>query len=109
MCSSIASDEEFTLFSVVIFRRVHDEFIQKCRENKCINTIPHPSIFRLTRYYRYMVRDFQFSEDQLEKEREMLQMAEYLARRGSHYGDFPIFCGAPPTAYWLSFDWVNCL
>jgi hypothetical protein len=30
----IASDDEFTLFGVVVFRRVHDEFQQKCRENK---------------------------------------------------------------------------
>ena len=31
---TIASDEEYTLFGVVVFRRVHDEFVQKCRENK---------------------------------------------------------------------------
>jgi V-type H+-transporting ATPase subunit C len=30
----IAQDEEYTLFAVVIFRRVHDDFVQKCRENK---------------------------------------------------------------------------
>ena len=30
----IASDDEYTLFSVVVFKRVHDEFIQKCRVNK---------------------------------------------------------------------------
>lgn len=34
---SVASDDEYTLFSIVIFRRVHDEFAQQCRENKCVN------------------------------------------------------------------------
>ncbi|VDB84504.1 unnamed protein product [Peniophora sp. CBMAI 1063] len=56
--NAIASDDEFTLYSVVIFRRVHDDFVQKCRENK------------------YMVRDFTFSEDQMEREREELQLAD---------------------------------
>jgi len=56
--NAITSDDEFILYTVVIFRRVHDDFIQKCRENK------------------YMVRDFQFSEDRLDKEREQLQMAD---------------------------------
>ncbi|KAI0034910.1 hypothetical protein K488DRAFT_83517 [Vararia minispora EC-137] len=56
--NAIISDDEYTLYSVVIFRRVHDDFIQKCRENK------------------YMVRDFTFSEDQLRKEKEELQMAD---------------------------------
>ena len=32
----IASDDEYTLFSVVIFRRIHDEFVQRCRENKSV-------------------------------------------------------------------------
>lgn len=30
----IKSDDEFSLFGVVIFKRVHDEFIQKCRDHK---------------------------------------------------------------------------
>lgn len=30
----VASDDEYTLNAVVIFRRVRDEFVQKCRENK---------------------------------------------------------------------------
>jgi hypothetical protein len=33
--SSLASDEDYTLFTVVIFRKVYDAFVQKCRENKC--------------------------------------------------------------------------
>ena len=31
----VAADDEFTLFSVTIFRKVKDEFAQKCREEKC--------------------------------------------------------------------------
>ncbi|KAI9460255.1 hypothetical protein BJY52DRAFT_290218 [Lactarius psammicola] len=54
----IASDDDYTLFSVVIFRKVYDTFSQKCRENK------------------YILRDFQFSADQIEKEREELQTAD---------------------------------
>lgn len=56
--SSVSSDDEYTLFSVVIFRRVHDEFVQKCRENK------------------YLVREFHFSEESLLKEREDLVTAD---------------------------------
>jgi len=55
---SLASDEDYTLFAVVIFRKVYDSFAQKCRENK------------------YIVRDFQYSSDQIEKEREELQTAD---------------------------------
>jgi V-type H+-transporting ATPase subunit C len=55
---SIASDDEYTLFSVVVFRRVHDLFVQQCRENK------------------FIVRDFVYSEDQLNKQREELETAD---------------------------------
>ncbi|KAM0749450.1 ATPase, V1 complex, subunit C [Meredithblackwellia eburnea MCA 4105] len=34
--TKLASDDEFILYSVAIFRRVLDEFSQKCRENKFI-------------------------------------------------------------------------
>ncbi|KAG2160086.1 ATPase V1 complex subunit C [Suillus bovinus] len=54
----IASDSEYTLFGVVIFKRVHDEFIQKCRENK------------------FIVRDFIYSEEQIAKEGEDLDVAD---------------------------------
>ncbi|CAL1696511.1 unnamed protein product [Somion occarium] len=54
----IASDHDYTLFGVVIFKRVHDEFVQKCRENK------------------YIVRDFTYSEEALEKQREELANAD---------------------------------
>ncbi len=32
----ITSDDEYSLFGVVVFRRVKDEFTQKCRENKWV-------------------------------------------------------------------------
>lgn len=54
----IAADAEYSLFGVVIFRKVHDEFVQKCRENK------------------FMVRDFVYSEDALQKQREELETAD---------------------------------
>ncbi|KIJ68743.1 hypothetical protein HYDPIDRAFT_179785 [Hydnomerulius pinastri MD-312] len=56
--SPVTSDDEYTLFSVVIFKRVHDEFVQKCRENK------------------FIVRDFVYSEEQIDKQREELEMAD---------------------------------
>ncbi|KAF8480952.1 hypothetical protein DFH94DRAFT_436267 [Russula ochroleuca] len=55
--TSLASDEDYTLFTVVIFRKVYDAFVQKCRENK------------------YIVRDFHYSADQIEKEQEEMQIA----------------------------------
>ncbi|EKM83402.1 hypothetical protein AGABI1DRAFT_81175 [Agaricus bisporus var. burnettii JB137-S8] len=48
----IKSDDEFSLFGVVIFKRVHDEFIQKCRDHK------------------FIVRDFVYSEEEIEKQKE---------------------------------------
>ncbi|KAF5382977.1 hypothetical protein D9757_006313 [Collybiopsis confluens] len=59
---SIASDDEYTLFGVVIFRRVHDEFIQQCRENKFIN------------------RDFVYSDTDINKQRQELDMADVTER-----------------------------
>ncbi|KAK7694419.1 hypothetical protein QCA50_001605 [Cerrena zonata] len=54
----VASDDDYALFSVVVFRRVHDEFVQKCRENK------------------YIVRDFTYSEELLDQQREELATAD---------------------------------
>jgi len=54
----IAADDEFTLFSVVIFKRVHDEFSQKCRENK------------------FIIRDFTYSEDLVQQQLAELQKAD---------------------------------
>ncbi|KIP11477.1 hypothetical protein PHLGIDRAFT_83577 [Phlebiopsis gigantea 11061_1 CR5-6] len=54
----IAADDDYTLFGVVIFKRVHDEFLQKCRENK------------------FIVRDFVFSENLMAKQKEELTAAD---------------------------------
>ncbi|KAG1908441.1 ATPase V1 complex subunit C [Suillus fuscotomentosus] len=56
--SLIASDSEYTLFGVVVFKRVHDQFVQKCRENK------------------FIVREFVYSEEQIAKEGEDLEVAD---------------------------------
>ncbi|OAX39006.1 ATPase, V1 complex, subunit C [Rhizopogon vinicolor AM-OR11-026] len=56
--SHIVSDSEYSLFGVVIFRRIHDEFVQKCRENK------------------FIVRDFVYSEEQIAKQEEELEIAD---------------------------------
>jgi len=42
----------------VIFRRVHDEFVNKCRESK------------------FVVRDFVFSEESIHTQREELEAAD---------------------------------
>ncbi|KAH9947644.1 ATPase V1 complex subunit C [Amylocystis lapponica] len=54
----IASDDEYTLFAVVVFKRVHDDFLQKCRDNK------------------FIVRDFVYSDDMLVQQREELDTAD---------------------------------
>ncbi|KAH8100547.1 ATPase V1 complex subunit C [Cristinia sonorae] len=56
--SQIASDDEYTLFAVVIFKRIHEDFVNKCREHK------------------YIVRDFEYSEDELRKQRDELVTAD---------------------------------
>ncbi|KAJ3571344.1 hypothetical protein NP233_g3813 [Leucocoprinus birnbaumii] len=53
----IESDDEYSLFAVVIFKRIHDEFLQKCRDHK------------------FIVRDFTYSEDDIQKQREELDTA----------------------------------
>ncbi|KIJ34997.1 hypothetical protein M422DRAFT_76369 [Sphaerobolus stellatus SS14] len=58
----IASDDEFSLFSVVIFKRVHDEFAQKCRENK------------------FILRDFKYSEDLAASQKDELRNTEISER-----------------------------
>jgi len=50
----VAADNEFTLYSVVVFKKLHDEFVQKCRENK------------------FIVRDFTFDEESAGKQRQEL-------------------------------------
>lgn len=48
--SKIASDDEYTLYSVTIFKKVKDEFIHKCRENK------------------FLAREFNFDDSALEQQ-----------------------------------------
>ncbi|CEL58311.1 V-type H+-transporting ATPase subunit C [Rhizoctonia solani AG-1 IB] len=54
----IQADDEYSLFSVVIFTKVRQEFSNKCRENK------------------FIIREFDFNEEEIEKQREELQMAD---------------------------------
>ncbi|KAF5311794.1 hypothetical protein D9619_003322 [Psilocybe cf. subviscida] len=53
----IDSDDEYSLVSVVIFRRVHDDFVQKCRDQK------------------FIVRDFVYSEEEIAKQRQEMDTA----------------------------------
>ncbi|KAG0142763.1 hypothetical protein CROQUDRAFT_662082 [Cronartium quercuum f. sp. fusiforme G11] len=50
--NKISSDEEYTLFNVVILKKARENFIQKCRERK------------------FIVRDFVFDESEIEKSRQ---------------------------------------
>src|SRR5882762_6948824 len=72
--SIVTYDDEYTLFSVVIFRRVRDEFLQKCRENKSV--LKCLFLMQSLMASRYIVRDFHYSEDQLSKEREEFKFAD---------------------------------
>ncbi|CAE6391700.1 unnamed protein product [Rhizoctonia solani] len=54
----IQEDDEYSLFSVVIFTKVRQEFSTKCRENK------------------FIIREFDFNEEEIEKQREDLQTAD---------------------------------
>ncbi|KAH9853186.1 ATPase V1 complex subunit C [Lenzites betulinus] len=54
----ISSDDEYSLYAVVVFKRVHDDFTQKCRDNK------------------FIVREFTFSEEAIGKQREELETAD---------------------------------
>ncbi|KAG0368847.1 Vacuolar ATP synthase subunit C, partial [Gamsiella multidivaricata] len=51
----IAEDDEYGLFTVTLFKRIVDDFTNKCREE------------------RFIVRDFKYSEDALEEQRRELQ------------------------------------
>lgn len=53
----LARDDEFVLFAVVIFKKVHDEFIRKARESK------------------FVVRDFNWDEDAHERDQAQLHNA----------------------------------
>ncbi|OJT14372.1 V-type proton ATPase subunit C 1, partial [Trametes pubescens] len=54
----ISSDDDYSLFAAVVFKRVHDDFVQKCRDNK------------------FIVREFTFSEEAISKQREELDTAD---------------------------------
>ncbi|KAG6911776.1 hypothetical protein DXG01_000022 [Tephrocybe rancida] len=54
----ISSDEDYSLFGVVVFKRTHDDFSQGCRENK------------------FILRDFVYSEAEFAKQREELETAD---------------------------------
>ncbi|KAG8743407.1 Vacuolar ATP synthase subunit C [Ceratobasidium sp. 414] len=58
----IEADDEYSLFSVVIFSKVKQEFANKCRERK------------------YIIRDFDFNEEEIERQREELKMADLSER-----------------------------
>ncbi|PWO00920.1 putative VMA5-H+-ATPase V1 domain 42 kd subunit, vacuolar [Tilletiopsis washingtonensis] len=53
----IAADDEFALVNVTVFKKVKEEFLQKCRENK------------------FVVRDFQWDDQIVEKQRQELEEA----------------------------------
>ncbi|KAL7424719.1 Vacuolar ATP synthase subunit C [Cryptotrichosporon argae] len=54
----IAADDEFTLVTVTVFKKVRDEFTHKCRENK------------------FIVRDFTYDETAAEKQKKELAQLE---------------------------------
>ncbi|PWN53907.1 putative VMA5-H+-ATPase V1 domain 42 kd subunit, vacuolar [Violaceomyces palustris] len=55
--SKLAQDDEFALFNVVVFRKVKEEFIQKCRESK------------------FQVREFVWDDQIVDKQRQELEDA----------------------------------
>lgn len=44
----IANDDEYSLFSVVVFKKVYDDFVNKCRENKYV-------IYLIANYVSHML------------------------------------------------------
>jgi len=60
--TKIAEDSEFTLFGAVLFKKVRDDFAQKCRENK------------------FILRDFTYDEKSLGKQREELETADVVEK-----------------------------
>ncbi|KAN0060599.1 Vacuolar ATP synthase subunit C [Thecaphora frezii] len=55
--NKLAQDDEYALFNVTVFKKVRDEFVQKCRENK------------------FQVREFQWDDQIVEKQRQELEDA----------------------------------
>lgn len=63
----IAEDDEYFLFTVTLFQRVLDEFTGKARENK------------------FVVRDFKWNEEQMQKEKKELLEAGASEKEQSVY------------------------
>lgn len=76
--SKIAADDEYVLYCVVIFRRVHDEFAQKCRDNRQARGFV--SRYRSSPIVRFILRDFSFDAEALAKHQEDLKMADVSER-----------------------------
>jgi len=72
---SIASDDEYTLFSVIVFKRFHDDFAQACRENKYALSINSDSDIAHSQT-RFILRDFVYSDEEIAKQKQELEMAD---------------------------------
>ena len=71
----IDSDDEYTLFSVVIFKRAHDDFLLKCRENKYGLTYLLLFYQPGWNFTRFIIRDFVYSDDSQLQQREEFDAA----------------------------------
>jgi len=69
----ITSDDDFSLYSVTLFKRVHDEFAQKLRENKYVL---FESLIGILMGNRYILRDFTFDQEALEKQQQEFATSE---------------------------------
>lgn len=65
-------DDDYSLRTVTVFKKVRDEFTHRCRENK--SAIPSSSRNKLMS--RFIVRDFTFEDSALEKQRKELSELE---------------------------------
>lgn len=77
MSRQIASDDEYVLQTVTVFKKIRDDFIHKCRENKqvlpffFINSVSNGT-HRLMLGDRFIVRDFTWDDSALEKQKRQL-------------------------------------
>lgn len=78
--SKVSQDSEFALYTVTIFRRVRNEFAQKCRDEK------------------FVVREFVYNEAAVEKQNE--ELAELEASEKELWVSFPV--SAPPWSFAIS-------
>lgn len=71
----------------MIFKKVHDDFSQKLRENKYVPSSP-PAVdfvgasadFPRVPLFRFILRDFTYSEVQIQKQTQELEVAETTER-----------------------------